>query len=714
MGAARAHATPTLPGPDIMTETAQTQHRSPWHAGELAIQRKVGVDKRMDDVGRRVLRNFLPEQHRAFYPLLPFIVLGAVDPAGDVWATLRAGKPGFMHSPDEGSLHIGSARDAMDPADSGMEDGHAIALLGIDLATRRRNRLNGTVQRDNAAAFDLLVGQSFGNCPQYITLRDFEFARDAGVPAAVAPDYADGLDDRARALIRGADSFFVASYVDRDDDGVKQRQVDVSHRGGRAGFVRIGDDGVLTIPDFAGNLFFNTLGNFLVNPKAGLVFADFETGDLLQLTGDAEVMLDSPEIAAFQGAERLWRFTTRRAVFRSGALPVRWKKRRDGASPNSLLTGNWDEAASRLKAASLADAWRPMKIARIVDESTTIRSFHLEPVDGAGLVPHAAGQHLPVRVTLPGETTPARRTYTLSVAPSDGIYRISVKREGRVSSHLHDALSIGDVIEARTPAGRFTIDAAERRPAVLLAAGVGITPMLAMLRQIVYEGIRTRRIRTTYLFYAARSKAERAFEREIAALEHAANGAVRVIRVLSQTGDAVETQDYDEAGRIDMAMLSRTLGFNDYDFYLCGPSPFMQAVYDGLRGLNVADARVHAEAFGAASLLRKPDAGAPVAPAARPAQVAVPVAFMKSGKEARWTPESGTLLELAEARGLAPEFSCRVGSCGTCATRILEGAVAYPVTPSAEVASDEALICCAVPAAAEPGSGEPVRLQLDL
>ncbi|MDR5671235.1 pyridoxamine 5'-phosphate oxidase family protein, partial [Burkholderia cenocepacia] len=96
----------------------------------------------------------------------------------------------------------------------------------------------------------------------------------------------------------------VASYV---GDGA-ERQVDVSHRGGKAGFVRIGDDGVLTIPDFAGNLFFATLGNFRVNPRAGIVFADFETGDVLQMTGEAEVDLDSPEIAAFQGAERLWRF----------------------------------------------------------------------------------------------------------------------------------------------------------------------------------------------------------------------------------------------------------------------------------------------------------------------------------------------------------------------------------------------------------------------
>ncbi len=122
-------------------------------------------------------------------------------------------------------------------------------------------------------------------------------------------------------MIAVADTFFVASYVDR---GSGQRQVDVSHRGGRPGFVRVGSDGVLTIPDFAGNQFFNTLGNLLVNPRAGLVFVDFATGDLLQLSGDAQVVLDDPQIAAFEGAERFWRFTPRRAVYRPGAVPLRW------------------------------------------------------------------------------------------------------------------------------------------------------------------------------------------------------------------------------------------------------------------------------------------------------------------------------------------------------------------------------------------------------
>jgi ferredoxin len=159
-----------------------------------------------------------------------------------------------------------------------------------------------------------------------------------------------------------------------------------------------------------------------------------------------------------------------------------------------------------------------------------------------------------------------------------------------------------------------------------------------------------------------------------------------------------------------MALLSAVLPFNDYDFYLCGPPTFMQSVYDGLRGLSIADRRIHAEAFGAAALARADDAPARSAPSRAAADTPVPVYFMQSGKEARWQPGGGTLLELAEARGLAPEFSCRLGNCGSCRTKILSGAVAYIRVPTADVASDEALICCAVPAE----DGARARLELDL
>ncbi|RFB96797.1 flavin-nucleotide-binding protein [Rhizobium leguminosarum bv. trifolii] len=306
-----------------MPEQTSQDATSPWHQGELAMQRSVGVVERMDGPGRNFVRKAMPEQHRAFFPMLPFIVLGAVDAKGDVWATLRAARPGFLSSPDPEILDVDLPRDRVDPAEAGLEHGDAIAMLGIQLETRRRNRLNGVIRRTDAEAFRVRVGQSFGNCPQYIQPRSCVFARDPDRPTTAPPLHAAELDDRMRGMILDADTFFVASYVDRDHG---ERQMDVSHRGGYPGFVHLGADGVLTIPDFSGNRFFNTLGNFLVNPRAGLVFIDFETGDMLQMAGKAEVVLDSPDITGFPNAERLWRFTPEKIVLRPDALPLRWSK----------------------------------------------------------------------------------------------------------------------------------------------------------------------------------------------------------------------------------------------------------------------------------------------------------------------------------------------------------------------------------------------------
>lgn len=665
---------------------------SPWHQGELDIQNAVGVAEQMVPVGRRNVRDHLIEQHRAFYPLLPFVVAGTVDPAGDAWATLMAGKPGFLSSPDKLTLDLSAPRDAADPADAGMEDGQPIGLLGIELHTRRRNRLNGVISRDGADRFSVAVRESFGNCPQYIRLRHFSFARDPAEPSTETPEELVALDEAARAMIGSAETLFIASYAET----ARGRQVDVSHRGGRPGFVRVDADGTLTIPDFAGNRFFNTLGNIRTSGKAGLVFVDFASGDLLQLTGEGEVVLDDPEIAAFQGAERLLKLRPRRIIRRRDALPLRWTSNADGASPNSLLTGDWREAERRLAAKTQAARWRAMRVTKVVEESATIRSLYLEPADGGAALPHQAGQHLPVRFTPPGSEKPLRRAYTISAAPSDRLLRISVRAQGVASRHLH-GLKAGDEIEALAPAGGFTIDTEAPRPAILLAAGIGITPMLAMLRQIVFEGLRTRRPRPTVLFYSARSRAERAFDRELAQLVQAGQGAVHVVRLLSDVADAEPERDYDIEGRLDVAVLKAHLGFDDYDFYLCGPGGFMQSLHDGLRALSISEERINAEAFGPSSLSRtaEPTAVESVTAAREP----VTVTFAPSGQDARWTPESGSLLDLAEKVGLSPSFGCRAGSCGSCRAHVISGAVSHKPGTSAAFSANEALLCSALPAA---------------
>ena len=679
---------------------------SPFHRGEIALQATAGVAGRMEQLGQKVIRDFMPDQHRDFFAQLPFVVLGAVDDAGDAWATLFAGRPGFMQSPDPQTLEFAVAPDPHDPAAAGFEQGAAVGLLGIELHTRRRNRMNGRVHIGDDGRVAVKVEHAFGNCPQYIQLRESHLVRDPEDDAAMPrPRELDPADPRVQAAIADADTFFVASYVD-DETG---RHVDVSHRGGKRGFVRVNADSSLTIPDFSGNLHFNTLGNFLLNPRAGLVFPDFESGGLLQLTGEAEIILDSPEIETFEGAERLWTFRPRRAVLREAALPLRFVLRPDGWSPNTLMTGDWGQARRPLEADKRHSDWRPFRVTRIVEESSVIRSLHLEPADGEGIITPEPGQHLPIRVHPEPGKDPVVRTYTLSSSPSDGFYRLSIKRQGLVSNHLH-GVAEGDLIEVRAPAGSFTIDPQESRPAVMLAAGIGVTPILAMLRTLVIEGLRRRRVRPTYIFIAARTLAERAFDAEISELVRQAGGVIRLVRVLGDPQGARPGVDYDAAGRIDLSLIRRVLPFDGYDFYMCGPPSFMQGLYDELRDLGTSDDYIHAEAFGPASIQRR--RGREAAAPAPVANRSVAVAFDKSGQEATWLPESGSLLELAEARGLAPEFSCRGGSCGTCVTRIIAGKVAYLEQPAARVADDQALICCAFPAAPEKDGYD--KLVLDM
>src|SRR5690606_28448717 len=296
-----------------------------WHAGEIYLQERIGVAERMRAVGQRVVRDYMPDQHREFYAQLPFIVLGSVDGAGDAWATILTGRPGFMASPTPTSLDIAAQADPGDPAGARPPARAPPGLLGVEMHTPRPPPVNG-IGRHARAGPHARGGHSVGQRPRDLQPPGRRFAREPGQPPAAQPEDLPGLDPAARAMIEGADAFFVASYADR----AERRQVDVSHRGGKAGFVRVGDDGLLTVPDFDGNLFFATLGNFVLNGKAGLIFIDYERGDVLQMTGDATVLLDSPETAAFQGAERLWTFRARRIVRRRGALALRWRFQPDG------------------------------------------------------------------------------------------------------------------------------------------------------------------------------------------------------------------------------------------------------------------------------------------------------------------------------------------------------------------------------------------------
>lgn len=682
-----------------MTHDGWILESSPFHAGEQEMQTRAGKRDDMERFGRRVIRPFLPTQHREFYGQLPFVVVGAVDEDERPWASILFGEPGFLSSPGEHTLCLKARPHPNDPVAGGFREGQALGLLGIELPTRRRNRVNGRVINASDGQVEIAVDQSFGNCPQYIQSREHEFveAAEGFLPMA---QRADGLSEADRDLIRRADTFFVSSFVPARDNAAIEG-VDVSHRGGRPGFVKVEGD-TLTVPDYAGNNHFNTLGNFLVNPKAGLVFIDFERGDMLFLSGRTELLWeDDPALKHLEGAQRGWRFVTEKRIRISGLSPLRFKLTE--ASPNSALTGTWEEADERSAAERRREEWREFEVVRSEDETPTIRSFYLRPKDSTALPSHQPGQFLPIRIPASGDGAPLIRTYTLSSAPADPLYRISVKREtgGIVSNWLHDNLEAGSVLEARAPRGGFVFDDDSPRPVILLAGGVGVTPIIAMARHIAIEAFRLRKPRSVTIFHAVTNSQERAFANVFKDLVDGSQGAFRYVPVTSKNAAADEI-----SGRIDATLLQRALPLADYDVYVCGPGGFMQAMYDALRSLGVNDRRIHAEAFGPSALTRTPDEGS--VPAEIETAQETLVKFAESEFEQRWTPQDGSLLELAEAHGLTPPFACRSGSCGSCATRLMAGKVVYKTPPATDPGENTALICSALPA---PGSD---RIELEL
>jgi hypothetical protein len=533
------------------TETAP----SPFHAGEKAVHARLGVCD-IEDFARKVVRPYMPEQHRAFYRSLPFVVAAARDAEGRPWATMLEGPEGFIAAPDDRTLAIDAAPPAGDPLEAVLTAGADIGLLGIALATRRRNRVNGRIAAAMGRGLRFTVGQSFGNCPQYI--RERAWTRDpASRPGAARRS--ERLDASQRAWIANADTFFVATG--HDGDGAAYG-MDASHRGGERGFVEVLDDRRIRFPDYAGNNHFNTIGNMLADPRAGYLFVDFATGGFLQVSGAAAIDWDSPEVARFPGARRLVTLTVEAVVEIPNAVSLRW-----------------DEDAGSV---------RSLRLVGKTPESADVTSFALEARDGGPLADFEAGQHLTVEVADPDTGETLTRSYSLSSGPGDPRYRISVKREpaGRASRILHDRIETGAILSSRAPAGGMVLPHGGA-PVVLISAGVGVTPMMSMLRAVAADGGG----RPVLFVHGARDAAHHPFRDEVNALANAA-GTVRVETRYSRPGDGMP------GGRIDRAFLAGLDIAADARIFICGPDGFMAAVQDDLERLGVDPRRIHTESFG--------------------------------------------------------------------------------------------------------------------
>jgi ferredoxin-NADP reductase/MOSC domain-containing protein YiiM len=386
-------------------------------------------------------------------------------------------------------------------------------------------------------------------------------------------------------------------------------------------------------------------------------------------------------------------------ALRIPALPDGWKK-----SFQAMLrqpdAGDAAGGNAGLAAVSPPPAWpgfRQLSVTGIDRESESVISVHLADPDGTPVPAAQPGQFLTLRLR-PGQgAQPLLRSYSLSGDPGADSYRISVKREphGLGSQFIHARLRPGDLVEAAAPRGTFILRGGDR-PVLLISAGVGATPVLAMLHALAA----TKSGRETWWLHGARNGTEEPFAAESRSLLGAlARGHRHVCYSRPAAGDA-PGRDYDTAGRLSSAVLSGLGLPRDADAYLCGPAEFMTEVSAALVSLGFDGGSVHTEIFGAAPSITPGIASAgarPPHPPAGPEGEGPPVAFARSGLTARWDSSYSSLLELAEACDVLVRWSCRTGVCHTCETGLLSGEVTYAPDPVDAPAAGSALICCSQP-----------------
>jgi uncharacterized protein len=345
--------------------------------------------------------------------------------------------------------------------------------------------------------------------------------------------------------------------------------------------------------------------------------------------------------------------------------------------------------------------WRDFVVVRKVQESEEITSFYLQPVDRAKIPNFQPGQFLTIKLDIPGQTKPVIRTYSLSdyAEPCD-YYRLSIKREpaplklavmpGIASNFMHDSIQVGAVIPAKPPSGRFFLDVHQSMPAVFISNGVGITPMVSMVKAVT----QLNPDRPVWFVHGAREGRFHAFRDEVRALAQQ-NPNLRIHFTYSRPR-SIDLHHHHSSGYVD-ADLIQSLAPPNAEYFLCGSPPFLEAIRAGLNRAGVPANRVFFEVFAKVSPTTRDRSTTTAAEAVYNTETPREIEFARSKQTIPWLIDAENLLEFAEASGLNPSYICRQGFCGTCECRLLEGEVEYLEPPTANVAEGAVLICIAKP-----------------
>lgn len=392
----------------------------------------------------------------------------------------------------------------------------------------------------------------------------------------------------------------------------------------------------------------------------------------------------------------------------AGVGLVAWSSRRAAGRQPALVPSPRDFASD-----AAWPGWRGFRIARreYEDAARTQCSFYFEPIDGLALPAFRPGQFLTFTLKPPKSSEPSAsetrnivRCYSLSDRPNPTRYRITIKRAlppsaqpdlppGVASSTFHDHVQVGDVVQIKAPAGQFFIDPDPQMPVVLIAGGIGITPMMSMILWSLnaYPG------RTVYLYYGVLNGAEQAFKGELETLARSTPSFNLTVVYEKPTAEDEQGRDYHHTGYMSVDLIRRTLPHGRHQFYVCGPPAMMTSITSGLRDWGIPLPDIRQEAFGPASGRTPAAVGSELAASGAEK---FEIKFAGSGRTLSWDGSDANLLDFAERHGVDVDSGCRSGNCGTCETKLISGTVRYARTPDYDIALGTCLLCVGTPGTA--------------
>jgi ferredoxin-NADP reductase/predicted pyridoxine 5'-phosphate oxidase superfamily flavin-nucleotide-binding protein len=550
-----------------------------WHRGEKLVQQQLHGEELPFD---NPTQSFMPKQHQTFFSDLEYFFLGSLDEHGRPWASVVTGKRGFMHATDPHHLKIVTNPIMGDPIVSNLQqgikhDGSLVAGLGIDFTNRRRNKVAGRVPEDqfhynannNTLSLGITTEQSIGNCPKYITIRKLQYVECAPTKSLQELN-AQELSAQVLPTIEQASTIFVATRHLDDDI----QHMGFNHRGGPPGFARY-NDGKIYWPDYSGNRMYQSLGNIATDPVAGLLFPDFETGNVLYVTGDARNVFGEEAKAIMPNVRMITEVLVTGYVYIEGGLPIRSQESLSQFSPYNPTV------AYLLTEKNRHIVELPSTIATLthVDKITpTISTFHFTT---SSPISYQPGQHVIMDFNSVivkeyhhmNDSDPSSlndnllRSWTITSPPHTNSFELTIRKQHHISMVLHQYKSKAKLkVLLRGIGGNFAYDGSD---AIFIAAGIGVTPFVSFLKQ--------KKLGKIALLLSYRSEDEN----------------------LRSLYDASKVEEHvfitDKAGRMKRKDIEMVSDYKLRQLYICGPTPFMKQIYVWAQELGID--RVFSEEF---------------------------------------------------------------------------------------------------------------------